>query len=67
MKLIEALEDFYTIKVNGMPENLKKKSDILMFLSWMILLVIAVNHSLIQEKAFIKSVFIIASESNRLL
>lgn len=25
MKLTETLEDFYTIKVNGMPENLKKE------------------------------------------
>jgi hypothetical protein len=24
MKLTETLEDFYTIKINGMPENLKK-------------------------------------------
>jgi AraC family transcriptional regulator, transcriptional activator of pobA len=25
MKRIETLEDFYTVKVNGMPENLKKE------------------------------------------
>ena len=25
MKLTETLEDFYTIKVNGMPENLRKE------------------------------------------